>query len=268
MRKTVFIVAAGIAASLFAADDVALAAKKAAFQAEMQRKYYANTGGRVVKPGSGEGFIAFVNAQTNVPAEVVRAALDHMTITLAMRFEVRASGAVALEAFGDEAKKSGGAATVFVVAGESLPMSLVAYDNGWGMVNVAKLAGSPSGKLQERIEKAFTRTVALTCGVSCGMGTGALMKPVRTAEALDDCELPSERGNSMVTGPIHKYMQNFGLLPVTVATYRKACSDGWAPKPKDDAQKALWESTLEKKERGPVNGIKILPKGKKNGNEK
>jgi len=259
MRK-MFLVVAAVAASVFAADDAALAAKKAAFQAQMQKKYYANTGGRVVKPGSGEGAVVFVNAQKKVPAEAVQKALDHMTITLMMRFEVKPRDAVAFEAFEGEAKKSGGAATVFVVDSATLPMSLVAYESGWAMVNVAKLAESPSEKLAERLEKEFTRTVALTCGLCCGMGGAALMKPVRKVEALDDCELPSERGNGMITGPIHKYMLNFGLTPVTVATYRKACSDGWAPKPKDDAQRALWESTQEKKERGPVNGIKILPK--------
>lgn len=234
---------------------------KARRQAEFAKKYYANTGGRVVKPDSGEGKVVVYNAQTKIPEATLLAAVEHMTIALAVRMELAKGEPLAMEAFDDAAKKSGGAATLFLVDSPSLPLSLVAYENGWGMVNAAPLAAPPAERLAERTEKELTRTMALTCGLASG-SAGSLMMPVRKVEALDNCELPTERGNPMVQSPIHKYLLNFGVMPVTVATYRKACSDGWAPKPKDDAQRALWESTQEKKERGPVNGIKILPKGK------
>lgn len=241
--------------------DVAAAEAKAQRQAEFAKKYYANTGGRVVKPDSGDGKVVVYNAQSKIPEATLKTALEHMTITLAVRLEFTKGEPITLEAFDETTKKLGGAATMFLVDSPSLPLSLVAYENGWGMVNAAILATSPTDKLAERTEKELTRTMALTCGLAAG-NAGSLMMPVRKVDALDNCELPNERGNPMVQGPIHKYLLNFGVLPVTVATYRKACADGWAPKPKDDAQRALWESTLEKKERGPVNGIKILPKGK------
>lgn len=246
----------------FANDDATKAQVKVDFQTAFAKKYYANTGGRVVKPDSGEGKVVVYNAQTTIPEATLKVVLDHMTITMAVRMELVKGESIALEAFDTVAQKSGGGATIFLVDSSSLPLSLVAYENGWGMVNAAPLASSPADKLAERTEKELTRTMALTCGLASGMGTGTLMLPVRKVEALDNCELPMERGNNLITGPIHRYLLNFGVFPVTVATYRKACSDGWAPKPKDDIQRALWESTLEKKERGPVNGIKIKPKGK------
>lgn len=264
MKLTNIICLAAVIVSgvVFANDDAAKAGAKADFQAEFAKKYYANTGGRVVKPNSGEGKVVVYNAQTKIPEATLKTVLDHMTITMAVRMELVKGESVGIEAFDAAAKKSGGGATIFLVDSPALPLSLVAYENGWGMVNAAPLATSPADKLAERTEKELTRTMALTCGLAGGMGAASLMIPVRKVDALDNCELPMERGNNMITGPIHRYLLNFGVTPVTVATYRKACADGWAPKPKDDAQRALWESTLEKKERGPVNGIKILPKGK------
>ena len=262
MKRLLMIVATTFAATLVAADAPNDAEARAKYQAEFAKKYYANTGGRVVKPDSGEGRIVIYNAQTKIAEEELKKIAGHMTITLAVRFEVVKGEPLALDAFDGAAKKSGGGATIFLVDSPTLPLSLVAYENGWGMVNAALLAASPADKLAERTEKELTRTVGLTCGLAGGMGAASLMIPVRKVEALDNVELPMERGNNMVTGPIHRYLLNFGVTPVTVATYRKACTDGWAPKPKDDVQRALWESTQEKKERGPVNGIKILPKGK------
>lgn len=256
------VTAALAATTLFAADAPNDAEARAKYQAEFAKKYYANTGGRVVKPDSGEGKIVIYNAQTKIAEEELNKIAGHMTITLAVRFEVVKGEPLALDAFEGAAKKFGGGATIFLVDSPTLPLSLVAYENGWGMVNAALLASSPADKLAERTEKELTRTVGLACGLAGGMGAASLMIPVRKMDALDNVELPMERGNNMVTGPIHRYLLNFGVTPVTVATYRKACSDGWAPKPKDDVQRALWESTQEKKERGPVNGIKILPKGK------
>lgn len=261
-RLSLLAVAAAVAVPLLAADAPKDAEAKAAYQAEFAKKYYANTGGRVVKPDSGEGKVVVYNAQSKISDETLKQVIDHMTITMAVRFEVVKGEPVSIDGFDATAKKSGGGATIFLVDSPTLPLSLVAYENGWGMVNAAPLATSQADKLAERTEKELTRTFGLTCGLAGGMGAATLMIPVRKVEALDNCELPMERGNNMITGPIHRYLLNFGITPVTVATYRKACSDGWAPKPKDDAQRALWESTQEKKERGPVNGIKILPKGK------
>lgn len=262
MKCLLIIVTASLAIPLIAAGTSTASEGKTKYQAEFAKKYYANTGGRVVKPDSGEGRIVFYNAQSKISEETLKTVLDHMTITLAVRMELVKGKPISIDAFDGAAKTSGGGATIFLLDSATLPLSLVAYENGWGMVNAALLASSPADKLAERTEKELTRTVGLTCGLAGGMGAASLMIPVRKVDALDNVALPMERGNNMVTGPIHRYLLNFGVTPVTVATYRKACTDGWAPKPKDDVQRALWESTQEKKERGPVNGIKIRPKGK------
>lgn len=209
-------------------------------KAEIEKKYYANTGGRVIKPESGQGEIIIYNAQQRIPEETIKDIAEHITLLLAMRVSVRKGDPVGLESLDDKLKELNGSAAIFLVDNPTHPLSLVAYENGWGVVNASLLAHSPADKIRERTEKELIRTLCLICGIATNAGASSLMLPVRDVNDLDTCELPSERGSSMITRPLHKYMLNFGVMPVTVSTYRKACSDGWAPKPKDKDQEALW----------------------------
>lgn len=60
-----------------------------------------------------------------------------------------------------------------------------------------------------------------------------------------------------------KHLSDFGVKPRKMATYKRACQEGWAPAPTNDIQKAIWEKAKADKERGPVNPIKIPPPNKK-----
>lgn len=260
MKMRFLIVALLAAVGLLAETNIAVkAVNPTEAKANFAKIYYANTGGRVVKPNSGEGAIVFVNSQKQMTAAQIAEVVQRLKISLAMDIKIRVENGIKLEQFESLAKKCGGAATIFLVEDAVLPMSLVAYENGWGVVNLAKFTPAASEVQAKRLEAELARTMALTCGVACGMGTAGLMIPVRKSEALDNCEMPNERGNQFLTKPIHNYMQNFGLLPLTVTTYRKACSEGWAPKPKDEQQTNLWNRVRDAKERGPVNGMKIKP---------
>lgn len=235
---------------------------KAAFKENFQKKYYENTGGRVVKPNSGEGKIVVYNAQSKIEEKALASILDDLTKAFGMRIEVKAGANPAFDKLDEYAKATGGAATIFLVDTATFPMSLVAFESGWGLVNLGKFGAAETAVQASRVERELARTLALTCGISYAMGTSTLMIPIRKSEALDNVELPNERGNPMITGPIHKYMLNFGVSPVTVVTYRKACVEGWAPAPTNDVQKALWDKARSEKERGPTNAIKILPNKK------
>lgn len=261
MKTMLMTVVALAAASALAAgtNKAAKAVSPAEAKANFAKIYYANTGGRVVKPNSGEGKIVFVNTQRRVAAAKLAEIVGRLKISFAMNIEVRDAASAKLAEFEDLAKRHGGAATFFLVEDGVLPMSLVAYENGWGAVNLAKFAPATDDVQAKRLEAELARTMALTCGVACGMGTAGMMMPVRKSEALDNCELPNERGNQFVTKPVHAYMQNFGVLPLTVTTYRKACAEGWAPEPKDEAQTNLWKRARDTKERGPANALKIKP---------
>ena len=43
------------------------------------------------------------------------------------------------------------------------------------------------------------------------------------------------------------------------ATYRRACVEGWAPRPTNDVQRAIWRSVAAERVKGPANPIRILP---------
>ena len=36
-------------------------------------------------------------------------------------------------------------------------------------------------------------------------------------------------------------MKARGMTPTRIASYKKACQEGWAPAPTNDVQKAIWE---------------------------
>lgn len=217
---------------------------------ELALKYYINTGGRVIKPASGKGEIIIYNTQKRLPQDFVEDIADHITVILAMRVSVKNATyqeTMPLETFSVIAQELGVGATIFLIDDPALPLSLVAYENGWSAVNVSLLAKSPKDKIKTRTEKALTRAICLVCGLASYSGATSLMLPVRNVDALDTVELPSERGNPLIRTPLHKYMLNFGVAPVTITTYRNACSEGWAPMPKDDVQKALLEAAQQKK---------------------
>ena len=52
-----------------------------------------------------------------------------------------------------------------------------------------------------------------------------------------------------------------GIGRYRVVTYKKACIEGWAPAPTNDAQRVFYEQAKADKERGPTNPIEIpMPK--------
>ena len=221
--------------------------QKAENLARIKQKYYENTGGRVVNPMSGSGKIVFVNAQARLSAADVTAIVDELAMGFSLRMSVVAGEKPTFETISTVAETSGGATTIFIVDDPVLPMSLVSYEARWAIVNVAKIADEAAPeKFNERIHKELARSFALVSGVAYGVGTAGLMGPVKVPSGLDLCNLP-ERVNPNLYTPIHKYLANFGVMPTEVATYRKACKDGWAPAPTNDVQKAIWDKEQEKK---------------------
>lgn len=231
----------------------------AAFQARTKEMYYKATGGRVVNPKSGEGKIVFVNCQTKVSEADLTAKIAELAMMFAVKMELQQGKFPSMDQMDHVAKATGGVAAFFLVDDSTLPISLSAYESGWGVVNIAKLTAENSNLQAERVQKEMARTFALTCGIACGMGTADLMKSVRQPHDLDMCKLPSERGIQAVISPIHRFLLPRGLMPTHVVTYARACREGWAPAPTNDVQKALMEKAKARREKGPTHPIKILP---------
>ena len=81
--------------------------------------------------------------------------------------------------------------------------------------------------------------------------------PFSSLEELD-------ANNSLKPAPdgINAFMNNaaaYGMTPLTIASYRTACRNGWAPAPTNDIQKAIWDEIHAM----PTEPLKIKPETKK-----
>ena len=62
---------------------------------------------------------------------------------------------------------------------------------------------------------------------------------------------------------IMTHLLAIGVTRSQTFSYRELCTQGKAPAPTNDVQRAIWEKVKADKERGPSNPIKIEPPGRK-----
>lgn len=206
---------------------------------EAALKRLERSGGIVEKLGLGK--LAVVNCQKKIPASEVgeRADKIHRLFRITVETSERESWKI------DMGVPEGAQAAIFVIDDPSLPMSIVAAEAHWGVVNAATL---DSGA---RFSKQFSRVVTMTLGASLAMTRTSPMQPVSTAADLDKLltdGFTMESVNAMTTN-----MKAIGITGGIKASYRKACIEGWAMMPTNVYQKAIWEEVHAK----PTNPMKI-----------
>lgn len=228
-------------------------------RAKLQAALYKRTGGKLKMPGVQKGRVVYVNAQKRVPGDWLQ--------QNAAVFAQYAKIAIDVEEgdFTFPSPKLHGNASLFVIDDEKLPTILHAPEQKWCAVNVAPLAkgaGEKRAFLAARLQKELTRGFSLLAGAQDSNYPDSLMGCVTQAEALDhfvDCRLPVD-----VLGRFAPYLAGYGVKPYVLATYKKACEEGWAPAPTDTVQRVIFERVKADKERGPTNPILIPPpNGKK-----
>lgn len=219
----------------------------AATRAKLQAGMYARMGGPVARPDLEPG-ICFVNAQKTVAASAIETAMTNIRNEFRVSCYLRDGEALQGKApwptigwAATEAAKTNHACVVCVVDAAGLPQVLTAPDNHWSIVNVAPLkADGPDAKrLEERLSKVAYRGFALAMGAGFSAQAGGLLQPAETLAELDaiygkasppDCHFP-----------ILAYCELRKAARGGTASYRTACKEGWAPPPKDDVQKKIWE---------------------------
>ena len=227
------------------AKEARIEAAKARYRAKVKEKgwdriVYENTGGRIIKEGSGEGRVVFVNAQKRLDAARLGEFIAGLSYLYRLRMEVVDGKEITVENAAAELKATGANAAIFIVDDEKLPPSLVAYDSMWAIVNVGKLGEGPSSLMNLRIVKAVYRNFALLCGAADTPYAGSLFWPATKPEDIDLVKMPEHPVPTVVQN-IEEHMTRAGMKPIVVATYIKACKEGWAPQPTNDIQKAIWE---------------------------
>lgn len=227
--------------------------ERAAYRAEVKERVYKHTGGMVKRPGEQKGRVVYVNAQKKAPAKWLEVSAKFFADNVKISVDVE-DGSFSLAK-----PEIRGELTLFVVDDPALPVLLAAPENRWALVNVATLGG-PEVKeafFRARVEKELTRGFSLLCGAMNSSYPMAVVGPVVKASDLDkflDAGLPMD-----VVGRFSPYLAPFGVVPYRMATYRKACQEGWAASPTNDVQKAIFEQVKADKEKGPTNPLKITP---------
>ena len=218
----------------------------------------------VVKPKSQQGKIVFVNAQSKLPQAEIEIAVAALYKSAKFKFEVTAAS--------DEGKRSIDRAAsacvdfkaqiaVVVVADSDTPAVLVAPEDQWAIVNVAKMdKGLSPGPLYARLfaarcRKEIIRTFSLLCGGGASQFAGNMMS-TPSIEELDSVQefIPIDMERRWTD-----YLASHGVKPAYIRTYQQACKEGWAPAPTNDVQKAIWDKVHAM----PTEPIKIKPEEKK-----
>lgn len=218
-----------------------------ATRAKLRAGMYARMGGPVARPDCEPG-ICFVNAQASAPVAALETAMGNIRNEFRVSCYQRDGGELkgktawqVIERAAALATKTNHACVVCVVDVPELPQVLTAPDSHWSIVNVAPLkADSPDArKLEERTAKVAYRGFALAMGAGFSAQAGGLLQPAETLAELDaiygravppDCHFP-----------ILAYCELRKVARGGTASYRIACKEGWAPPPKDDVQRKIWE---------------------------
>ena len=191
-----------------------------------RRHFMEATGGFVEKAGSGR--VAIVNCQKVYGNELLKECTDSIRELIKVQMDL-IEGELNLYT-----PPKGYEMAVFVVDDEKLPLSLVAVENGWGLVNVAKL--KPDEKL---FRKQFNRSVALALGGGVSKFTSSVMQPAKGVEGVRKIigtGVPMD-----VVGAMRYNLRGHGVTEKVRAIYRQAIAQGWAPQPTNDAQRVIWE---------------------------
>ena len=260
MKKLVFAVFASLSVGVvaFAEEKPAAPAPDGKMKVrhmtpEMREKMKQRTGGIVVKSGSQRGKIAFINTQDKVAEDVVKAVpVNYGQLTgFNMVYEKAAAGDVV-------ALKEASNADIAVVAvwDEKSPSVLIALDDGWAVVNFAKL--DRNLKTQEAKEKFFTgrcqkellRAFTTLAGGAASSFEGDNIMNATKVEELDLCKVFIPNDKIQI---FKRELPKRGVTPLIKAHYRQACMQGWAPAPTNDYQKAIWDKVHQL----PTKPIKV-----------
>lgn len=214
----------------------------------------AKTGGVLVRPATGR--MACLSTQKRYSDAELTPLLKLLGGQIRFPIELQKGPAFNMATAGADARKAGAVVGIYLVEDPALPMTLVAMEDRWAMINVAKVA-SPTASQKvnaKRLQRAFSRTLkALFSSVSTVRGSRA----VTSGADLDGITADPIDGQTLFN--IVNGLPSVGLTPERITTYKRACEEGWAPAPTNEFQKAVWDKVHQM----PSKPIKIKPETKK-----
>lgn len=233
--------------------------ERLAWAAERQLERYKKTGGVIVKPGSRKGSVAIINQQTKLPECELIKVLEILKKDSDITHNIFTAKAGTSPA--DALKESGATFGIIIIDDSSKPSMLVATDDRWATLNIAKYSkGIPQGKLSyipfyTRCRKGILRAYAVLIGGARSQFPGNIL----AVTSIEDLDTVGEFIPGDVQMTIRQNFKDNGVTAETKAPYIRACKEGWAPAPTNEVQKAIWDRVKSEKERGPSNALKIRP---------
>ena len=236
------LIACTICATIAFANATDEQAKKAIRWERMMKA----TGGMAEKPGVGK--IVVVDAQKKATKEVINEVVKKLAHQTKFNIEV-IDGRNEMYT-----RPEGTSAAIVLVDDANLPLSVVAVENLWGLLNVAKLGEE---KFDSRFTKEFIRVTTLAFGGALSRFKGSPLSSVSDAKMLD--RYPTENYTYDCQQAIVNNLNNLGMSPRIRTSYKKACEEGWASAPTNEYQKVIWDKVHAM----PTAPIKIKPETKK-----
>ena len=201
------------------------------------------SGGMVRKEGSARGKVLFLNTQKRVAQDSLLRALKEIENRLHPQMEIKSGDPVDLAGVGAAVRAAGAQLGVVILdAPTGVPALLTAPEEGWAVVNVAKLDvdGVSPEVLASRTRKEVLRAFGLIAGAAfMGLDSNLLRADIRIPKDLD--LVKDEMYGIDVCRGMWNNMPRMGVEPWKVATYKVACQEGWAPQPTNEYQKAIWD---------------------------
>lgn len=209
-----------------------LAVRRAAAHKRQMEKF----GGWVLDRRNMEGWISIVNAQEAIGVPVLMSAGKKIASMVKIDIRMTNITVKALKDFDRTLSELNANLAVFVIDDENLPGLLLAPEQKWSAVNVAKY----KGKVQDdwvRVE--IMRALCYVSGAGVLPDPTTIMAPVTTPEKLayiNPNRVPFETCMNMINS-----LRLYGITQYERCKYEDACKGGWAPAPTNEFQKAVWE---------------------------
>ena len=227
-----------------------LSADEAALSKEELR--YRRTGGEIVKRGTYTGKVLFANAQKKLPASEIGGVCREIEAAVNVRMEcIETAEKDPARLLRDKAAN----AVLIVVDDPGAPVLLVAPEDRWAIVNMAKLVDDLPGanakarffvpRARKEIIKGFS--------LMCGGGSSQFPDNIMNTASVRELDMVKEQIQADMIEFWTRFLGRIGVTAKEMTTYKTACREGWAPAPTNDVQKAIWD----KVHAVPKNPLKI-----------
>lgn len=255
MKKLMFGIMALSLAGAVCAEEVSVLANNDtnALQKVRLPRGAKRYGGTIVVPNSQKGVIGVINSQKKVPISQFKEIMESFAKQYKYNVKFIDGAGVSPETASEEMKKAGVQVAVFLTESKDCPLTiLTAPESNWSIVNIDAVTKDARNEVfaAARTRKELMRAFMCAAGAMNSQYEGGIMSPVRSPKELDRIveDLPVDTISRAMEA-----MRVVGVTPEEVTTYKKACEQGWAPKPTTDYQQVIWDQIHQV----PTNGIEI-----------